>query len=93
MNKGIKIEELDPSEVNGDIYIWTEPDQNKTFPVTYECELCGRKKTVRFKEVPTPASYGTCPRCKKGTLYSQVVLAGSKSKEEHYLKYYKKENK
>ena len=40
--------------------------------VTYKCEKCGRIKTVRFNTNPTPYSYGNCPRCKNGMLYSVI---------------------
>lgn len=41
---------------------------------TYICECCGRKKTVRFEKHPISAMYGVCPRCKEGSLISEIII-------------------
>ena len=56
-----------------DRVVWQRPENGKKVPQNYICNICGRVKTVRFKTVPTPARHGKCPRCKKGTMYSELV--------------------
>ena len=65
--------------------VYKEPANGKTFPVTYICDDCGRKKTVRFKTVPTPASIGRCPRCEEGRMYSDFITKEMILWEKEYL--------
>lgn len=60
-------------DIIGDKFVFKAPDKGKKIPQDYICDKCGRVKTVRFKENPTPASHGTCPRCKEGTMYSKLL--------------------
>lgn len=61
-----------------DVITFKSPGPGKKIPQLYICELCGRKKTIRFKVLPTPANAGKCPRCKKGSLYSDFVYKNYK---------------
>lgn len=56
-----------------DKFVWKAPEKGKKVAQDYICDKCGRVKTVRFKTIPTPASYGKCPRCKEGTMYSKLL--------------------
>lgn len=56
-----------------DKVVWKAPEKGKKIPQNYICAKCGRIKTVRFKSNPTPTSVGKCPRCKEGTMYSEIV--------------------
>lgn len=56
-----------------DKFVWKAPEEGKKLPQNYICDKCGRIKTVRFKENPTPVTHGKCPRCKEGMMFSEIV--------------------
>ena len=60
------------------IFAFKGYEPGKKFPQLYICEKCGRKKTIRFKVIPTPANAGKCPRCKEGSMYSDFVYKNYK---------------
>lgn len=63
----------DATDYIKDKVVWKAPEGGKKIPQNYICAKCGRIKTVRFKSNPTPASIGKCPRCKEGTMHSELV--------------------
>lgn len=86
-------DDVDSSEIESDhVVVYHEPERYKhrykKVVQEYTCDECGRKKTVRFTTVPTPASYGRCPRCKTGNLYAQLItrMLDKKKEKENEIK-------
>jgi hypothetical protein len=66
------VDEQDATDDIQDKFVWKAPEEGKKLPQNYICDKCGRIKTVRFKENPTPVTHGKCPRCKEGTMVSEL---------------------
>lgn len=76
-----KIIDEEVVEVDPNTIAYKEPLPGKKIPTTYVCDNCGKKKTIRFVSVPTPASCGICTRCKKGSMYSEFITKAIKKGE------------